>query len=157
MHATDDIAIYAAVMSTGGLALQAILWCRAGARLIVKVHPEMTLIGNDDYRGEYVVANVFNRGDRPTTIVHFALVEFPTWWHRLFRRSRTSFVIPDPQPPGAAPIIPGYLPPGKFWIGLAHPRDETRHLIESGRGYIAIHATHRARPIIKRVRKIKRA
>jgi hypothetical protein len=51
------------------------------------------------------------------------------------------------------PNIPQELKPGAQWMGLAHPDEKLRAILESGSAYVAIYTTSLDRPFLKRIEK----
>lgn len=81
---TIGIAAYAAIVSTGALFLELRRWFEAGPRLNIHVMPEaktFNIPGTE--KNIYLLATVTNRGNTPTTITHFVLSDYETWFNHL--------------------------------------------------------------------------
>lgn len=150
---TIAVAVHAAIVATGALALEIRRWVESGPRLSLSIMPEaatfnMPGAGNNTY----LVATVSNRGNAPTTITHFALRDFGTLWGRLLSKAVWTVVVPRPSPPTAAPNIPATLQPGEVWSGMALHNEDFKKRIDAGWLYVLIYARHRTQPTITRVR-----
>ncbi|TPL55413.1 hypothetical protein FJ942_17050 [Mesorhizobium sp. B2-4-2] len=147
------VAVYAAVVATGALALEVRRWFESGPKIYVKASPNMTLLDGVKETPDLLVVNVVNRGDTPTTIINFGLLDYPNAWGRWRRKPARSFVIPHPQPPGSPPVIPQQLSPGQRWMGMADHRPDILGDIQTGRMWAAIYTTDRDRPYMARIPK----
>lgn len=148
------VAIYAAIVATGALALEVRRWFESGPKICVKASPNMTLIGGGAKEAtDLLVVNVVNRGDMPTTITNFGLLDYPNLWARWRRRPARSFVIPHPQPKGHPPIVPQQLSPGQQWMGMASPSPEVVGDVQTGTMWAAIYTTDRDQPYMARIPK----
>ena len=144
---------YAAIVATGALALEIRRWFETGARLSISVMPQMQTFNIPGTEGNnYLVVNVSNRGQTPTTITHFALFHYGSWINWLRRKRGWAVVVLRPQPPGSDPVIPSVLRPGESWSGMALHEDDLVSRMKSGYLYVAIHATHSDKPTLARVR-----
>ena len=153
MDWTIIVAAYAAIVATGALALEVRRWFESGPRLNIQVMPEMktfNMPGTED--NTYLIADVANRGNSPTTITHFAMRDFGSWFGRLRSKAKWSGIVVRPYPAGAAPNIPAKLEPGERWSGMALHNDELRSAIDAGWLYVLIYASHSDKPIMQRVR-----
>ncbi len=146
------IAAYAAVVATGVLALEVRRWFESGARLSISLMPEgktVNIPGTED--NTYLVANVSNRGNAPTTITHFTLRDYGNLFGRLRSKAKWTVVIPRPHLPGATSNIPMTLQPGEIWSGMALHNEELMERIKGGHLYVEIYASHADKPTLKRV------
>lgn len=151
------VTIYAAIVATGALFLEVRRWFEGGPRIGVKATPNMTMVGGlEDVEGVLVV-NAVNRGDAPTTINHFAILEFSSVWRRWRRKPNRSFMIVKPQPKGSPPIIPWVLEPGRQWTGLARPSTDLISDLQTGDFWAAIYTTDRDKPHLARIPKPKKS
>jgi hypothetical protein len=127
----DVVAIYAAVVATGAFFLELRRWGESGVKLRVTVMPFAQLVGSfseAEKNRAYIVLNVANIGDRPTTITHFVVQQYPSRLHKyLGKPSRSALVNQVAGILGASPI-PYVLTPGSTWTGFAI-RDEGADLI----------------------------
>jgi len=146
----DVIASYAAFVATGVLALEVRRWFESAIRLSVNMMPEAKMT-DDPTDQTYLAVFVVNRGPTPTTITHFALHEYPSAWARLRRKASWSAIVPRPAPAGQPQNIPQQLEPNAQWMGLAVYDEELMERRKRGHLYVAIHATHSDRAIMKRV------
>lgn len=148
---TIAIALYAAIVATGALALELRRWRESGARLVLSISPEMIRPSSLEHRPfRYIVANVTNRGDMPTTLTHLALVDYETRWNWLRGKEVWTVVVPRPEG-GELPML---MEPGGQWVGAAKYGDdgELDRRRDGKRLYLMMHATHRNKPIMARVR-----
>ncbi|MGV2050245.1 hypothetical protein ACQZ48_09175 [Agrobacterium sp. 22-209-1] len=154
MNASDWAAVYAAIVATGALALEIRRWFESGPKISVRANPDMTLIGQGGVeQTNLLVVNAVNRGDAPTTITHFCLLEYPNIWAKWRNKASQTFVVLHPQMPGHPPIIPTMLGSGQEWTGMAHPREDVTGDIRTGKMWAAIYTTSRGRPYTARVPK----
>ena len=92
----------------------------------------------------YLVANVTNRGNAPTSITHMVILDYPTWaarwlpWRmlRLLNWHQKQFFITNTGIPGPPPY---HLEQGGHWVGMARYTDELEAMIAAGRLYVGIH------------------
>lgn len=111
MTGTDWIAVYAAIVAPGALALEVRRWFESGPRLTVQATPDMVMIGNGRREDGLLVVTAINRGDAPTTITSLGIIEYPGYWARLRNRPTRAFVIADPNDSRPLPhvLAPGTL------------------------------------------------
>jgi hypothetical protein len=152
------IAFYAAMVATGVAFLQFRQWMVSGPRLSISIIANAKLLGvfDEEDEREYVAVTVVNRGDAPTTITHLAVVEKSRFFDRLFRIKRQTYLIPRPQLPGADPVIPHVLEPGRQWTGMGNRRPDIPELIkllDSGKAFALVQASHADKPTMKRIPK----
>jgi hypothetical protein len=152
------IAIYAAILSTGGLFLGIRRWFEAGPRLRVAIIPDGMTIGGDSQFDEQdiIAVTVTNRGEASTMITGLLLFEIETWGQRLRRKSKRSFLIPNPHLKGYPPNIPHVLEPGRFWMGAIRQRQDIAPDLQTGTFYIGLSTTHCDRPYLRRIPKRKK-
>jgi hypothetical protein len=138
------IAVYGAILST-------LNFLRAGPKLRFKVQPGMVLTPSDDNQ-TYVLTEVTNRGDRPTTLTNIAVRYFdsPRSWARVRNRATKAGVLNDPNP---AQPFPCELKPGGVWRGLT-PQSElvSWGTTKGGLWSFELHHSHSSRPVRMRVR-----
>jgi hypothetical protein len=145
--------LYAAIVATGALALEVRRWFESGPKIHVTASPDMIMIyGRKEVSGLLLV-NVINRGHTPTTITHFAILEYPNALKRWRNDPAHSFLIPHPQPEGSPPSIPHVLEPGRQWTGVARPRPDVTGDIQTGTFWAAIYTTDRKRPYLAHIRR----
>ena len=149
------VAAYAAIVATAVLGLEVRRWFEAGARLKTTIMPEAKTFGIPGTEDStYIVAAVANRGNAPTTITHFAVRDFGSWFGRIRSKPTWTAVIPNPQPPGSSPGLPKTLQPGEIWTGMARYDDEgdLKGRVEAGQLHVMIYASHTDKPSLIRVR-----
>lgn len=152
---TIIIAGYAAIVATGALALEVRRWFESGPRLSIDLMPEAETINIPGTEGKtYLLAKVSNRGNAPTTIMHFGVCEFRTWSARIRSKADWTAIVPHPHLPDSAPILPSTLQPGAVWTGMARYDDEgdLKRRVGSGKLYVFIYASHTDKPLFKLVR-----
>ena len=146
---TTIIAAYAAVVATGALFLEVRRWFESGPRLSITVMPKTKAVNFPGEEGStYLAAIVKNRGNAPTTITNFALLEYGSWLSRL--RSKPTWAVIIAAGPVFNPL-PKVVQPGEVWSGLTRHDDELGSRIEAGNLYVVIYASHTDKPHHKRV------
>lgn len=123
MDAGDAVAIYAAIVATGALALEIRRWVESGPRISVRANAGMTLTGGErtEDESDLLAVTAYNRGDQPTTVTHMLIVRFPNRWRRWRNRPSETYAILKPEPSGHSPALPKELPTGGQWMGFAKP------------------------------------
>lgn len=152
-------AIYAALVATVVLALEVRRWFESGVRLAIHVMPNACVLdGKTVVEGRYLLVTVSNRGDRPATITHFAIVEYAgtwglQWLRRACRRQTNFWLVQDPRlSEHHPPAIPVVLHPGQLWQGFAD-----WHLMDSlmagtrRKLFVAIYASDSRRYRVRRI------
>ena len=146
---TLTIAIYAAVVATFTLLWDWWKWLHAGPNLHVTASANMKTYNMPAFEGESVmVMNATNRGDRPTTITHFTVHQYLSWWEWIRKRAAYSAVVNvahDMYPP------PYVLQPGGTWVAPCLQNEEMIKLASTGRLYLAIIHSHAKKPLYCRV------
>jgi hypothetical protein len=151
------VSIYAAIIGTSAFFLNFKAWFDSGVKLSIALIPDGVVAGGDprfDDR-DIVIVTVTNRGDAPTMITTLVLFEFPTWWARLRRRSKNSYLIPRPELKGYPPSLPFELAPAKTWHGRLLKSQNNIGDLETGKFWVGIYASHRVRPYVKLIPKKK--
>jgi hypothetical protein len=114
MEASDIAAWWGAGLATIVLGWDIYKWFTSGARLFVKVQPNMQEVG-DPRETKNILVEVVNRGDKLTTLTHLAFYSYKNRFYRLIRRRNPHVgIVPRPGGPG----LPFELEPGKRWAGL---------------------------------------
>jgi hypothetical protein len=149
------IAAYAAILSTGVLALQIKQWLEAGPHLRITLIPEGMTIGGGPELDEkdIIIVTVTNRGESPTMITNLLVFEYTSRWQRMRRLPKRSMVITNPQLKGYPPNIPTILEPGRFWTGAIRQREDVVKDFHTGNFYIGISCTHFNVALLKRIPK----
>jgi hypothetical protein len=148
---TICVAIYAAVVATGALALEVRRWFESGPQLSIQIMQNMqsfnlTSLNPTD---NYLLANVINRGNAPTTITHFILVDYGTWFMRIRSKEGWTAIVK----PGVSGTLPHTLQPGEIWTGMARQNAELEQRIAGGWLHVVIFASHSDKPFVQRVRR----
>ncbi|WP_416907834.1 MAG: hypothetical protein ACMVO5_12570 [Polymorphobacter sp.] len=152
MNLTTGIALYAAVVSTSALTLSLRKWFLTGPVLALSVMARGKTHGRaepDDR--EYIVLNVTNRGDLPTTLSTMAVFQYRTIFHRWRRKPYYAAIIPRPDLLGGVGT-PSLIAPGTTWMGAVIYNDELIEMAKSGKLFVAIHSSHSERPALAKVR-----
>lgn len=150
MTSDNWIAIYAAIVATGALALEVRRWFESGPKLTVQATTGMVMIGNGKRGDGLLVVTVINRGDAPTTIKSLGMIEYPNFWAWLRNRPTRAFVIADPSQRFPLPHL---LAPGAQWTGIGPDRPELTGDIQTGTMWVDVGTTDRARPYLVRIPK----
>ncbi|MBT4934735.1 MAG: hypothetical protein HOL66_06950 [Rhodospirillaceae bacterium] len=149
------VAIYAAIVATGALALEVRRWVEGRARVFVSVSPGMILAGNGEINEDkrYLVVTAVNRGSLPTTVTHMVLLEYKSFWHRWREKSSSAALVTNPVLSGYPQNLPRELPPGSEWKGIGNHDKSLEEWIATGKLYAGVYCTHSDRPILEKVRK----
>ena len=150
---SDYAAWWGAIIATLALIWNIVGAIRSGARVFVRVNPNMKVFPEDPItKGKtYISVTAVNRGNSPTTITHFCGFYTESFWNHL-RKKRHNFII-NAHPSTGNPV-PYVLAPGEEWCNLA---DQDDIQDKAGKGYLYIGIIHnqKKRPIYVRV-KIKK-
>jgi hypothetical protein len=150
------IAIYAAVIGTSAFMLNLKSWLDSGPKLRINLMLDSMTIGNPALdEKNLVLVSVTNRGGSPTMVINLCLFEIPGWWRWLLNRPSKFYVITNPQLKGYPPNVPSDLEPAKKWTGAIRQRPDVIPSLYTGNFYVAVYASHRDRPYLKRIRKKK--
>lgn len=146
---SDFAAWWGAIIATLALAWNIVVAFRSGARIRVRVTPNMQVYPRQPITedNEYISVTVVNHGTSPTTITHFCGYYATSLWNHI-RRKRQHFVIPSH--PALGMKVPYVLSPGQEWSSLADQRD----LHEKSKGgylYIGVIHNQSKRPVYKKV------
>ena len=155
MDASTVVAIYAAIVATGALALEVRRWFESGPKIFIRAVPNMMVVGDGVEEKDLLAVTAYNRGDQSTTVTHMVLVEYDNLWSRLRDKRSKSYIIPNPQLSGHPPSIPKELPTGGQWMGFARSRPDVVDDIETGKFWAGVHTTSRDRAYLARIRKRK--
>ena len=151
------VSIYAAIVGTGALLLNFKNWLDSGARLFVTLISDGMIIGGDPEFDErdIIIVNVINRGAATTMITNLTLHQFSSRYTRWRFNPSSNFVVLNPQMKGYPQCIPSDLEPNKRWTGIVRNRPDVVANIRSGRFYVAVHASHRNKPYLIHIPKLK--
>jgi|CXWL01.1.fsa_nt_gi hypothetical protein len=145
---TAIVAIYAAVVATGALALEVRRWIESGPRLKLALISEARLYGGvvvDE--SDYLGVSVANSGDRPTTVTNLCFHEISNWFAKLRNRWSRAAVANDFTGSG----VPFVLHPGTEWKALVQYNDELMSWAKSGRLFVAVYFSHTNRPLLRKI------
>ena len=148
---TDAVAIYAAIVATGALALEIRRWFEAGPKLALTVIAKARIYGGiAPDESQYLSVRVTNRGDRPTTVTNFGLLQYESRYKQYQNQSSRSAIIVQPEGEWGPPL-PHVLQPGTEWTGMAKYNDDLVEWAKTGKLYAAIHSSHARKPIVRKV------
>ena len=152
MTLTTGIALYAAIVSTSALTLSLRKWLLTGPVLALSVMARgRTFGGLEPDDREFIVLNVTNKGDMPTTLSTMAVFQYRTIFHRWLRKPYFAAIIPRPNLLDGIGT-PSLLAPGTTWMGAAAYDDGALEMAKSGKLFVAIHCSHSKRPAVAKVR-----
>ena len=141
------IAIYAAIVATGALALEIRRWFESGPRIKVRVQSNMAIAGDDRLKDKrFVVVTVRNRGTVATTITSTGFIKYPNRLYRWLGAKGDHFVVPRPYLEGTPSTLPYVLEPGTQWLGFINK--DGRHIsdFEDGTVVICVFTSDRDKP-----------
>lgn len=157
MDGWDWVATYAALVSTGALALEVRRWFESGVRLRLSLITGAVVL-NDPFVDEdkqFLHVHVANYGDRPTTVENLVLLEFSgraPWWCRFRLKASKAGVVANPALPGRPQAIPAQLGVGQTWSAhVLWPEVEAWRNRCEGRLWIAVYCSHSTRPALIRI------
>lgn len=142
------VALYAAVVSTGALALEIRRWFESGVRITLSYVIGAMLVPSSDEQKRHIIVTASNRGELPTTIDNFGLLAYPSRIARLFGKPNFSAIVN--QPAHAQPI-PFFLGPGARWTGMCVQDKELERLLDSRLVWAAVYTTDADRPTMIRL------
>ncbi|WP_417278406.1 hypothetical protein [Celeribacter sp.] len=158
MDTTEWIAVYAAIVATGALALEVRRWFESGPRISLRIQPDMITVGAGlNSSDSFVVATVRNRGSAPTTLTNLAMVKYESRFYRWTRKRGQHYVVPKPDFPGSATTIPYVLEPGTQWQGFIRRNGQLFEHFEDGTVVIEVYCSDRDKPYRKRIARKKKA
>lgn len=147
---TGFLAIWGAVLSTLAIAWDVYKWRTSGPQISMRLSTNMQSISVPEYEGKTLIsATVTNRGDRPTTITHFAIAYYDSWWKSFIKKRRTKAAIV--ATPSLAQRLPFELKAGAEWIGLGEQNQDISRWAKEGWLYVEIYHSHADKPVRKRV------
>lgn len=146
----EVIAVYAGVVSTIVLAWDIWKYRHSGPQLDVAVQTGMKMVGDPQFKDKTLMTmRATNRGDRPTTLTHFTLHKYDSWWQ--FVRKRASYnAIVNTWGPGIQ-RTPHVLQPGEVWTGIADQTADIEQMARDGRVYLGLVHSHSKKTILRRV------
>lgn len=148
--ASDYAAWWGATIATLALVWNIVVAIRTGARIKVKVIPNINVypIQPPTNDNTYVSVTAVNHGNSPTTITHFSGYYASDLWS-LIRGKKQQFVI-NASPETGKPV-PYVLGPGQEWSGLAD-QDDLLNKSKGGYLYLGVYHNQCNKPIYKRVK-----
>ena len=148
--ASDFAAWWGAIIASLAAVWNIVTAIRSGARVHVKVNPEMQFYppqpGTKDTT--YISVTAVNRGNSPTTITHFCGYYTKSFWD-LLRGKKQEFVIPTI--PAFGKTVPYVLNSGEEWTSSTDQKS-LQDKSAGGLLYVGIIHNQRKRPILKRVK-----
>ena len=150
--ATVIAAWWGAIVATLAFVWEVFRWLRSGPRIQVKATANMKAIGipgldNDDI---YILVEVMNSGDAPTTITNYGAHVYEGLICRLMDRARSRHVGVDPNIFG--PSIPYVLEVGQRWMAGIKQSQFDKALIREGKLYaVVMHTFSKWRPALAKV------
>lgn len=113
MTSGDMTAWYAAAVSTAVMFWDIYKWKNEGAKLLVKAHAEMLLVGNGEtHKNRYINVRVTNIGTQPSTITNLCGWAYKEKLFGLKKVDKKYFIIPSDI---NGPVHNKLLNPGEFW------------------------------------------
>ncbi len=145
------LAIYAAIISTGALALEIRRWFESGPRLSLLMIPVAQTRGGISDENRYLHITVSNRGAMPTTLTNFCLFQYKTIFHRWMQRPERAAVVPNTERLGGNPL-PYVIVPGTDWHGATTYDQGLKDWALTGRLFVGVVSSHHHRARLKKVR-----
>jgi len=139
----DLVATYAAVLSTLIAIWEFIKWKNRNA-IKFTCSPNMLFIPSTDDK-KYVIAKVINQGSTPTTVTHYLMYYWPSYFHRIFRKNRQKFIV-------NCTTVPALVNPGEEWMGQAHQDEKIEKMASEGILYMGIIHSMGKKEILRRVK-----
>jgi hypothetical protein len=151
------VAMYAAIVATGALALEIRRWFDGRARLVVDAAPNIKTINVRFGEGKtFVRVYVINRGSSPTTITGLYLRSYKTVFHKWLRIVHKNAVVANPNLPGTETgKLPSMLSPGEQWTGITLQTKELEEWTNKDIVYLSVSSTHKEKPTLFRLNAIK--
>lgn len=154
MDANSWVAVYAAIVATGALALEVRRWFESGPQIKLRVQPNMVVAGSEKHReANFVIATVRNRGSVATTITTLAFVKYPSRIHQIIGRMGKNFVVPRPDLDNTPTSLPHVLVPGTQWLGFIKKEGQVIPDFEDGTVVVQVYTSDRDRPYRFRIPK----
>jgi hypothetical protein len=149
---TSVIAIYAAVVATGALALEVRRWFESGPRIVLNVIADAGYIGGyEKDENTYISVTATNKGNLPTSVTNMLVHSYDNFWSELRNRPLYQAVITNPGIKSGQ-HIPYVLEPGKLFHGAVPHDNELAAWRKGGRMFVGICCSHRKKPYMKRIK-----
>ena len=123
MSSTDIAAWWGAIVASMVLIWDFYKWRTDGAKLTMRVAPNMEIHGGNPEREgiTWVVVTIANVGNRATTLKMIGVSHFNTWIDRWRNNPQRNGVFPNPSDVRPLPTM---LQPGEEWVGFVPQRRE---------------------------------
>ncbi|RCK33384.1 hypothetical protein TH9_10870 [Thalassospira xiamenensis] len=147
-----SIALYAAIVATGALALEIRRWVENGPKLSLSLM--LTAQSTADYdlpgdeRQKFILLTAVNSGNAPTTVTHIILHRYNSLFSRFRMRPSESWVVVK----NSICPLPYTLEVAKIFHGQINHDSELVAHIKSGNLYVGVAVTHKKYPILLHVR-----
>lgn len=153
----DPVSVYAALVATSALCWQFFTWLRTGARLRLKVAPNMIMAGGHPLirDGEcFLFVEATNVGAQTTTVTHVLLMSYSNAFRLLVGRPSEQFFV---KAEGGAGWhgVPHELEPGKRFVTFVLQAPEVVTLSKETYLFAEVVHSMSKRPARCRVRKIE--
>jgi len=139
----DLIAIYAAIVATLVFLWDIIKWWRKGARLHMRCNTNMIIVPSDSSE-KYIIVNIANNGDLPTTIQSMSYMNYSSKWPIIRKRDNTAFLVNETS-------LPHILRPGEYWQGMSVQDEKLEKLAKKGCLFCEVHHSGSRKPIRAKV------
>ncbi len=149
-----SVAVYAAVVATGALFLEIRRWFETGPRLRLSITGNAVVMGGGMEHLEdksFVSVNVTNVGNTPTTLRGMVGEHYAYRLPGRFGTPSKLFVVPWADLPGFPQTLPISLSPGEIWSGYMDRTDDVDIMVNTGRLFVGVTASHSTKEIVKRV------
>jgi len=150
LSASDYAAWWGATIATLALIWNIVVAIRSGARIKVRVNPNMMVYPRQPITEDktYISVTAVNCGTSPTTITHFCGY-YSLSWRDLIRGKRQQFIVN--AHPALGKQLPCKLAPGEKWSNMA---DQNNILKDCPSGFIYLGIIHnqKKKPVYKRVK-----
>lgn len=147
-----SIALYAAIIATGALALEVRRWFETGPRLSLSIMVTAMTTADadlpDSEREKFTLVTVVNNGSAPTTVTHIVLAKYDGWVSRWRRKPSANWFVAN----NILCPLPFTLNPAKIFHGQINHDRNLIEQIKSDKLYVGVVVTHKKHAILKRVR-----
>lgn len=149
MTATEIAAWWGAIIATFIFAWDIYKWKQAGPKIDISISTDMETWGAmpSEMDGTYVVVTVNNSGDQSSTITHLFGYQYPTLFHRIFRKEKFTFFVTNP----GTGTLPHVLKPGEQWRGAIDQNSELEKLSKNGYLFCGVYHSSSRKAIVERL------
>ena len=144
----DLVATCAAVLSTLIAIWEFIKWKNRNA-IKFTCNPNMLFIPSSNNE-KYVIAKVINQGSTATTVTHLFMYYWPSYFHKIFRKKRQSFIV-------NCTTVPALVNPGEEWMGQALQDESIEKMASEGILCMGIIHSMGKNEILRRIKIDKKA